>query len=115
MNDLHCWCSGIRPSGEGEREISRQYELPGAAADDGERCPLLSGCDFWLDFDALPDFKASESFLVRAATPLFRLRDAFPVAVAGLRLLALARASSSLSGDGSLAWRFEADRVVGGK
>ena len=115
MKDRHCWCSGIKPTGEGDREISRQYELPGAAADDGERCPLTRGCDFWIDFGVLSDFETPGSFFVRAPTPLLRLRDTLPAAVAGLRLLVLARASSSLSGDGSLVWRLEADRVVGGK
>ena len=38
---------GIRPIGEGEREMSRQYdEEEGEAAEEGERCPFETGAEF---------------------------------------------------------------------
>lgn len=41
MKDRQCLWMGIRPSGDGDREMLRQYEESAGVADVGERCPFM--------------------------------------------------------------------------
>jgi len=82
----------MRPSGLGDREMPRQKEDPGGAAAAGDRWPFgTTGCDFWIFEVPLTALLVLEA---NGVSPLVLRRTN---AACGLRLRALARASSSSS------------------
>ncbi len=122
MKDRHCLCSGIRPSGLGERDMLRQNDVP---AETGERWPFgpllelpssVRGSDFCTEVRDEPD--SGGDFGVKGASPLCRRRLISPL---GLRLRVRARRSSSSSelGTSEMAEealaRRDAERVLEGK
>lgn len=89
---------GIRPRGEGEREMVRQYEELGEAAEEGERWPL--GAPLGGDVVAGGFLRCGGDCAVFVTMDL------------GLRLRALARSSAI---DEEPVWRLLVEPTIGAK
>lgn len=113
--ERQCLWIGIRPRGEGDRDMERQYDESAEAAEEGERWPL--------DSETAPSggiFAGTDDF--EAAASFCRLAWVF-----GLRLRARARFSrleseegesgsgSSDMGEGEFCLLAAAERVMGAK